>query len=401
MNKTVVLLIVWALALGAQGKGTDFLSLAAINGSWSSERIPVNGDGTADVMTLLKAFHTAWPTVAVQALIDEAGDRRFVSNDVTDCEDCTGHVFVDCDDFNTASFDNGEPGSQRIGARTYQRENGHTLFAICLEETGVGQKPFCCFYDYNPDTRMMTPEEAPYVAIKRKWTNSEIHYHLGFDYDQTIIVQETSPEGEDRYHHYVFNGMKHIYHHSGEDFYHYEDGDEEAEYGEVYLPEDAELKDENDDTELYVTIDGVGSENGQWSVWLRKKHTSMVQHLFFTDNTAAPRWNQMQDGNGIEVSIDEIAAGDCNNCHFIPWDSDKIFVEGCPDARNIWSYIIDIKTKEAIQLPTNEGLIAIDPETRTIHMSNYSYLLEGGRYSVERVYTIDGKFTGKEYRIPD
>jgi hypothetical protein len=34
-------------------------------------------------------------------------------------------------------------------------------------------------------------------------------------------------------------------------------------------------------------------------------------------------------------------------------------------------------------------------------MSNYLYHPEGGRYSVERVYTLDGKFTGKEYRIPD
>ena len=86
---------------------------------------------------------------------------------------------------------------------------------------------------------------------------------------------------------------------------------------------------------------------------------------------------------------------------FIPWDSDKIFVEGCPDDRNVWSYIIDINTKEAIQLPTNEGLIAIDPGKREIHMSHYLYHPEGGRYSVERVYTLDGKFTGKEYRIPD
>ena len=86
---------------------------------------------------------------------------------------------------------------------------------------------------------------------------------------------------------------------------------------------------------------------------------------------------------------------------FIPWDSDKIFVEGCPDGRNVWSYVIDINTREAIQLPTNEGLIAIDPGKWEIHMSNYLYHPDGGRYSVERVYTIDGRFTGKEYRIAD
>ena len=109
----------------------------------------------------------------------------------------------------------------------------------------------------------------------------------------------------------------------------------------------------------------------------------------------------MQDGNGIKVAIDQIAAGDCLNTLFIPWDAGKIFVEGCPDGRNVWSYVIDMSTKEAIQLPTNEGLVAIDPEKQEIHMSNYQYAPEGGRYSIERVYSIDGRFTGKEYRIAD
>lgn len=401
MNKTIPLLICcWALALSAQCKGTGTLSLTAIDSNWTSKRITVNcSDGTVDVMTLLRAFHTAWPTEAVQALIAEAGDRSFVSNDVTDCEDCTGHVFVDCDDFNTASFDNGEPGSQRVDARTYQRENGHTLFAICFEEAGAIEKPLCCFYDYNPDTRMMTPEEAPFVALKRKWTDAVIHYHLGFDYDQTIIVEETLPGGEEWYHHYVFDGMKHIYHNSGEASYIIDEIDIDTE--NLRLPEEAVLKDASGDRELYVNVDGVGSERGQWSVWLLDKTTGIVTSVFTTENTAEPRWESMRNGNGIAVPIDKIAAGDCYNCIFIPWNPDKIFVEGCPDERNVWSYIIDIKTKEAIQLPTNEGLIAIDPATQTIHMSNYYYHSEGGRYSVERVYTIDGKFTGKECRIPD
>ena len=60
-----------------------------------------------------------------------------------------------------------------------------------------------------------------------------------------------------------------------------------------------------------------------------------------------------------------------------------------------------MNTKEVIQLPTNEGLVALDPGKREIHMSHYLYDMEGGRYSVERVYTIDGRFTGKEYRIAD
>ena len=239
------------------------------------------------------------------------------------------------------------------------------------------------------------------VSDLSMWENSTLRYHLGFEYDQTIIVEETSPTGENWYHHYSFTGMTYVYSHTSSEPYDYAEGTDEMDETDVRLPEEAELKDEDNDRELYVNVDGVGSENGQWSVWMRDKITDIVTYLFATENTAAPRWSEMQDGNGIKVSIDEIAAGNCYTALFIPWDSDKIFVEGCPDDRNVWSYIIDINTKEAIQLPTNEGLIAIDPGKQEIHMSHYLYDLEGGRYSVERVYTIDGRFTGKEYRIAD
>jgi len=109
-----------------------------------------------------------------------------------------------------------------------------------------------------------------------------------------------------------------------------------------------------------------------------------------------PNTAVQKDGNGITVPIEDIAAGECDNCRLIPWDESKIFVEGCPDARNIWSYIYDIRHQNAIQLPSTEGLLSIDVDSHLFNMSLYRYHPEGGRYSVKRSYTIDGKFTGKE-----
>ena len=230
MKKAIILLVCWAVAFGGKGMEADFMPLAAIDGGWKSERIQVDDNNEpANLMTLLKAFHTAWPTEAVQSLIDEAGDRLFVSNDVTDCDDCSGHTYLDLEDFNCASYDDGMVGTQRIEARTYERENGHTLFAICLEESGVGQMPFCCFYDYDTATRTMTPEEVPYVGLKRKWSDSRINYYLGFEYDLTLIVHETSPNGEDWFHHYYYNGMRHVYHHSGENSYTLDNDEDEMD----------------------------------------------------------------------------------------------------------------------------------------------------------------------------
>ena len=400
MRKAITLLFCcWALAFGASAGETDILPLKAINDNWMNKSIPVkSSNGTADVMTLMRAFHTVWPTASVQAIIDAAGDNSYYQHDeATMPPGCHGIVFVDCEDFGWAYFHHMEGATQDVEARTYLCDNGCAYFVISFAEAGDEVPPFCCFYYYDPASQIMRPEDTPFHNLPRKWANSTLHYYLGFEYDQTIIVEETSPAGENWYHKYVFTGMAHIYDHSSAEAY--EDMDETEE--EVRLPDDAELKDEDDGRELYVNLDGVGSENGQWSVWLRDKNTGFVTYLFATENTAAPLWDQMRDGNGIKTSIDLIAAGNCFTTLFIPWDADKIFVEGCPDNRNVWSYIIDMNTKEVIQLPTNEGLVALDPGKREIHMSHYLYDMEGGRYSVERVYTIDGRFTGKEYRIAD
>ena len=403
MRKVITIFVLcWTVAFGATSRGADLLPLTAIDSGWMSKRIPVNNvNGNADVMTLLKAFHAVWPSEAVQAIIDAAGDNSFYEHDESSMPPgCHGVVYMDCEDFNWAYFRHVEGGTQDVEARACLRDNGHTLFVITFAGTDGMVQPFCYLYDYDPASRMMTPEKSmfgPYFA-QRTWENSTLRYHLGFEYDQTIIVEETSPAGEKWYHHYSFTGMTYVYSHTSSKAFDYAD---EMDETDEKLPEEAELKDEDNGRELYVNVDGVGSENGQWSVWLRDKNTGIVTYLFATENTAEPRWSEMQDGNGIKVPIDQIAAGNCSNSLFIPWDADKIFVEGCPDDRNVWSYIIDINAKEAIQLPTNEGLIAIDPGKREIHMSHYLYHPDGGRYSVERVYTLDGKFTGKEYRIPD
>lgn len=228
--KRVITMMACALALTAvaSGKTPHECTLAEINSKWMDKTIKVKNAGDApNVMQLLKAFHAVWPTQAGEALIAEAGDRLFVTNDVTECDDCSGNVFVDCEDFCFAQYHDGESDSQHLEARSFLRDEGHLLFAVCLSEGYNTQMPVCCYYDYDPSTRTMTPEQPPYGTIHRKWPDSVIYCHLGMAYDQTVIVQESSPEGEYWYHHYVYDGQTHIYNHSGEDFYDIEFEDEE------------------------------------------------------------------------------------------------------------------------------------------------------------------------------
>lgn len=230
--KRVITMMACALALTAvaSGKTPHECTLAEINSKWMDKTITVkNVKDAPTVMQLLRAFHAVWPTQSGEALIAEAGDRLFVTNDVTECDDCSGNVFVDCEDFCFAQYHDGESDSQHLEARSFLRDEGHLLFAVCLSEGYNTQMPVCCYYDYDPSTRTMTPEQPPYGTIHRKWPDSVIYCHLGMAYDQTVIVEESTPEGEYWYHHYVYDGQTHIYNHSGKDFYDIELEEDEEE----------------------------------------------------------------------------------------------------------------------------------------------------------------------------
>ena len=175
----------------------------------------------------------------------------------------------------------------------------------------------------------------------------------------------------------------------------------EAEVAEfVPLPDHAEKKDEVADRILYLVTEKETDEEC-YSVWLKNKKTSEVKCLFRTNSTGDTKWDLMADGNGIAVSADEITVGYCYKCMFLPWNKDKVYIEGCPDGRNVWSYVFDIKSGTAIQFPSTEGLISMDSGSKLLHMGLYGYHPEGGRYSVERVYTENGAFTGDEIERGD
>jgi hypothetical protein len=73
-----------------------------------------------------------------------------------------------------------------------------------------------------------------------------------------------------------------------------------------------------------------------------------------------------------------------------------LLVEGCPEARNIWTYIIDLEKKTARQFPSTEGLIAFSASGDTLQLGAYRYHEEGGRYSVVRTYTLSGQLIKEE-----
>ena len=95
-----------------------------------------------------------------------------------------------------------------------------------------------------------------------------------------------------------------------------------------------------------------------------------------------------ENANAVDVSINDIAAAD--KAMFAPGDVAKIIVEGCPDSRNIWTYIIDTTNLTAKQLPSTEGVVAI--ENGEIIAASYGYYSEGGRYTYNCAYDDNGQF---------
>ena len=126
---------------------------------------------------------------------------------------------------------------------------------------------------------------------------------------------------------------------------------------------------------VYVNVDKPASGEGEMddvrSVWLANERMSG------------------KDADGVSVALTQIAAAD--KAMIAPGDVSKVIVEGCPDGRNIWTYIIDPYQGTAIQLPSTEGVMSLDWEKKEIVAASYGYD-DDGRYSVNKAYSLDGKF---------
>ena len=146
---------------------------------------------------------------------------------------------------------------------------------------------------------------------------------------------------------------------------------------------------------VYVNVDKPASGEGEMdavrSVWLADERTGTVIMVCVTNPMAEVQWSKMssKDADGVSVALTQIAAAD--KAMIAPGDVSKVIVEGCPDGRNIWTYIIDPYQGTAIQLPSTEGVVSLDWEKKEIIAASYGYD-DDGRYTVNNAYSLAGKF---------
>lgn len=168
------------------------------------------------------------------------------------------------------------------------------------------------------------------------------------------------------------------------------------------LPSTAQLADDNGFQQVYLNYDVAGNEDDEpdiVSVWIVNKQQQTATRLLVTNPAAQSVWDRMQDRNAVSIPLTQIAAA--YKARFVPGQN-KVIVEGVPDARNVWSYLIDLDTKKACQLSSNSGFVGFCGEDETyIVMQSYRYNSDpevGGRFTVLQLFTTNGRFV-KELEV--
>jgi hypothetical protein len=113
---------------------------------------------------------------------------------------------------------------------------------------------------------------------------------------------------------------------------------------------------------VYVNIDkpasGEGEMDAVYSVWLADERAGTVIKVCATNPMADTQWQKMNGKNADAVCVPITQIASAEKAYIAPGDVSKVIVEGCPDGRNVWTYIIDPYKGTAKQLPSTEGVVS-------------------------------------------
>ena len=128
---------------------------------------------------------------------------------------------------------------------------------------------------------------------------------------------------------------------------------------------------------------------GVYEVWLADERTGEARLVCRTNPKLEVPWSKVGK-DAADVPIDEIVTA--SEAWLAPGDVSRVIVQGCADARNISTYIIDPYKGTAKLFPTLEGVDVLDHEKKEIILSTYGYYEEGGRYTYKKAYDLDGHY---------
>lgn len=175
---------------------------------WANKEITVqNGGKQPDIVTLLKAFHKAWPTDVLADLLDMASDPKFTRS--TNGE-TGGAVTVDRKN-GFVEFIHGDAPGDNVTAAMWNRKDGNRLLIINIvrpgREVGVNTVQALCAYDYEPNSQTLRPERNAVVRFRQS-ADMTTTYTLPRDGKDISIVERDNN----------FRGTFHIFTWDGQNF---------------------------------------------------------------------------------------------------------------------------------------------------------------------------------------
>lgn len=122
---------------------------------WKQRPILVSSE-KSDIVALFEAFNNEWPTMEGNSIV-HVTTPQLVHGDFYE-----GKTIIDRKNgYVESPWGNDDEGVGVASACVWNRKNGHKLFAVNMGTARNDMDEFVCFYDYNPDTKTLTPEESP------------------------------------------------------------------------------------------------------------------------------------------------------------------------------------------------------------------------------------------------
>ena len=168
----------------------------------------MKGGGKAPgIVTLTKAFNEVWNVYVVGGILKRAANPKFTRHVEPEYD---AETIVDRKNGYMCE-DSGGTDSDYMESCVWRRDNGHRLFAILMGGPTDPEIEVVCFYDYDPATETLTPEESPAdtYPLKCEFYSYSLP-HKGKDF----IIKEYHLDTEEAVSHvFKWDGHKHVYSH--------------------------------------------------------------------------------------------------------------------------------------------------------------------------------------------
>ena len=155
------------------------------------------------------------------------------------------------------------------------------------------------------------------------------------------------------------------------------------------IPSGSVLQDKAYGTTLFLHVDDSTCDPNKATVWAYNNKTQEARSIVSSTGEAMGVWFK---SDTIKSYWPKDCIADIYSAKIVSWPGEplRIVVDGCPDQRNIWSYIVTESSDTAILLPTNAGFLGIAEEEDLMIALSYDYYDAGGRYDVIKVFDNEG-----------